>query len=204
MKKTILGLGVMMFAAVSAVSCGNSADKNSAPQKNVSKGTAAAVGVLPNYRFVNLDTISVKYNLAIDFNEQMIRLQNGLAEEEKRQQTLAQNKLAALEQKAQAAQQLTDPNAMRAQLESIQREYDNIQRNAQQKMAEAGMNAEKTIADNSKTLQDSLTNFLRDYAEQRGYDAVLVNSAAPYYNPALDVTDEVVEGLNARYNKVKN
>lgn len=203
MNKRNLGISLMMMAALCAVSCGNSETKEKTAQKNKTATAVPAPGTMPNYRFVNLDTISVKYNLAIDFNEQMIRLQNGLADEEKRQQNLAQNKLAALEKKAQAAQQLTDPVAMRSQLESIQKEYEDIQRSAQQKLAEAGINAEKSMADNSKILQDSLTNFLREYAEQRGYDAILVNSAAPYYNPALDVTDEVVEGLNARYNKVK-
>lgn len=201
MKKTILSLGALLMALVLITSCGKSGGEGAA-RKNAAM-PAAANGATPNYRFINLDSISLKYNLAIDFNEQMIRLQNGLAEEEKRQQGIAQNKLAALEQRAKAAQSLNDPAAITAQMESINREYEELQRNIQQKMAEAGMNAEKTIADNSKILQDSLTSFLQDYAAARGYDAILVNSAAPYYNPALDVTDEVVEGLNARYNKVK-
>lgn len=203
MKKTVLSVALMALAVITTVSCGKSDDKGATLAKAVS-AKASQTGYMPNYRFVNLDTIGLKYNLAIDFNEQMIRLQNGLAEEEKRQQQIAQNKLAALEKRAQNAQQLTDAAAMRAEMESINRQYEEIQRQAQQKLAEAGMNAEKTIADNSQVLQDSLTSFLRDYAALRGYDAILVNTAAPYYNPALDVTDEVVEGLNARYNKVKN
>lgn len=38
---------------------------------------------------------------------------------------------------------------------------------------------------------------------QKGYDAILFKAATLYINPALDITNEVVEGLNARYNKVK-
>lgn len=204
MKKKFLYACIGLTAMSVLPSCGNSDSKEAPASKNAAaKAVTMAPGTMPNYRFVNLDSIGLKYNLAIDFNEQMIRLQNSLSEEEKRQQNIAQSKLAGLEKRAQEAQSLTDPVAMRSQLESINKEYESLQRQAQQKMADAAANAEKTIAENSKILQDSLTNFLRYYAEQRGYDAILVNSAAPYYNPALDVTDEVVEGLNARYNKVK-
>lgn len=197
MKKTILGLGVMLMAVLAVASCGKSDDNKAGKPKNTTTNSdAVSQGYVPNVRFINLDTIGLKYNLAIDFNEQMIRLQNSLSEEEKRQQMSVQSKLAALQQKAEAA-------TTQSELESISKQAQEAQLLAQQKMSDAGMNAEKTIAENSQILQDSLMNFLRDFAQQRGYDAIIVNTAAPYYNPALDVTEEVVEGLNARYNKVK-
>ena len=54
-----------------------------------------------------------------------------------------------------------------------------------------------------KTVNDSIKAFIEDYNKSRGYDAILFKGATLYINPALDITDEVVEGLNARYNKVK-
>lgn len=208
MNNKILSLGVGLLGACMLAACGG---KEEAPKKakvnNKALSTATAPGADaaagPNYRFINVDTISKKYNLAIDFNEQMIRLQNSLAEEDKRQQQAAQSKMAALEKRAHEAQTMTDPNAMRKEIESIQSQYESIQTEAQRKLTELAANAEKTTARNAQVLQDSITNFLRDYAEEMGYDAIIVNQAAPYYNPALDITDEVVEGLNARYNKVK-
>lgn len=206
MKKITLCLGVGFIAMAMLPSCGKDAkeQKTSVASKNTTPAAQTAEqGTLPNYRFVNVDSIGLKYNLAVDFNEQMISLQNNIAEEEKKQQNLAQSKLSALEKRAQAAQQMTDMNAARSQMEGIQKEAEEVQRQAQQKMADVGSNAEKQIANNAKILQDSLTNFLRDYAQEKGYDAIFVNQTAPYYNPALDITDEVIEGLNARYNKVK-
>ena len=35
----------------------------------------------------------------------------------------------------------------------------------------------------------------------RGYDAILYKNAGVFFNPALDITAEVIEGLNAAYNK---
>jgi outer membrane protein len=54
-----------------------------------------------------------------------------------------------------------------------------------------------------QAVNDSIKAFIAEYNKTRGYDAILIKNATLYINPALDITDEVVEGLNARYNKVK-
>ena len=55
------------------------------------------------------------------------------------------------------------------------------------------------MAERQKVLQDSLDNFLRDYNATRHYDAILLRESGVYFNPALDITQEVIAGLNARY-----
>lgn len=202
MKKRILSVGILMVALAMVTSCGNS-DSKKTETKSKNATPAAVTGSQPgaglNIRFINIDTIGLKYNLAIDFNEQMIRLQNNLAEEEKKQRNSLQASATSLQNKMKAAQSEAEASA-------LQGEYDNLQKmqsNAEQKLSQMGADMEKTLTNNAKTLQDSLSNFLRDYAAEKGYDAILVNTAAPYYSPALDITDEVLEGLNNRYNKVK-
>ena len=54
-----------------------------------------------------------------------------------------------------------------------------------------------------RTVNDSIQAFIKDYNKTRGYDAILYKNATLYINPDLDITSEVLEGLNARYNKVK-
>ena len=49
----------------------------------------------------------------------------------------------------------------------------------------------------------SCKSSVTDYNKIKGYDAILFKSAGAYFNPALDITDEVVKGLNDRYNKVQ-
>ena len=51
-------------------------------------------------------------------------------------------------------------------------------------------------------LTDSIEAFIKDYNRKKGYDAILFKAAGVYFNPALDITSEIIEGLNARYNKV--
>ena len=205
MKKTFLSIGVGLLALAVLPSCGggDKADsQKAAPSKNktlaAASGTAAAAPGC-NFRFIDTDSIGLQYNLAIDFNEQMVKMQSNLEAEEKKQRSSLQQRANALQSKMNNVQSQAEADKLKSEYESIQ----NASAQAEQKLAQMAADMEKTLAANAKTMQDSLTNFLRDFAAQNGYDAIIVNSAAPYYNPDLDVTAEVVEGLNARYNKVK-
>ena len=205
MKKTFLSIGVGLLALAVLPSCGggDKADsQKAAPSKNktlaAASGTAAAAPG-SNFRFIDTDSIGLQYNLAIDFNEQMVKMQSNLEAEEKKQRSSLQQRANALQSKMNNVQSQAEADKLKSEYESIQ----NASAQAEQKLAQMAADMEKTLAANAKTMQDSLTNFLRDFAAQNGYDAIIVNSAAPYYNPDLDVTAEVVEGLNARYNKVK-
>ena len=60
---------------------------------------------------------------------------------------------------------------------------------------------------NRKQLTDSIFNYIKIYAKEKHFDAVLskaadLNTAAFYVDDRFDVTDEVVAGLNKRYTKV--
>ena len=205
MKKTIFGLSMVIFTLVAVTSCGNSDNKPAAAYKNANPTAAAAnPGAMPNYRFVNFDTICSKYNLAIDFTEQMMRLQNNYDSEEKKMGTHFQSRYQSFMQKQEALSQ--ERVQLPSEVDALQKEGESLQsyyQQSQQSLLKLQAEIQETMAKNSKTIVDSLQNFLKDYSIARGYDAVFFSESAPYYSPALDVTDEVVEGLNARYNKVK-
>ena len=78
-----------------------------------------------------------------------------------------------------------------------------MQNEAQRQVSTLENNMQKAMMDAQKTVNDSITKFIEEYNAPRGYDAILYKNATLYINPALDITNEVVEGLNARYNKVK-
>ena len=48
-------------------------------------------------------------------------------------------------------------------------------------------------------LSDSITSYVKAYNATRGYDAILLREAGVYFNPELDITAEIIEGLNARF-----
>ena len=54
-----------------------------------------------------------------------------------------------------------------------------------------------------QTLRDSLNNFLKEYNKDRRYKMILSKSGDNmlYADKSLDITDEVINGLNKRYKK---
>lgn len=72
---TVLGVALAIAAGTSAISCGDTEDESSAPAKKEAKADASN---LPNYRYVDLDTLLTKYILAKDYNEEMMRMQENL------------------------------------------------------------------------------------------------------------------------------
>ena len=77
----------------------------------------------------------------------------------------------------------------------MQNDAQNYLGNLQQSIA--------TELEQSRTqVLDSINNFMKEYAKQKGYDMVIYKSAALYVDEKFDVTKDVVEGLNKRYVKV--
>lgn len=185
----------LLSMAIAMTSCGDKAEKKSpATQK---KAKTEKVVDLPNYRYVDIDTVLSRYNLAKDYNEEMIRMQTNMENQAKQHQNQLQNKANAIQNKAQNNGYLSE-----ASYNQDQKEFANMQEKAQRSLASLQSNFETSALEAQKNVNDSIEAFIQEYNKTRGYDAIFFKNATLYINPALDITDEVVEGLNARYNKV--
>lgn len=187
-------LAALMLVGVS--SCGNGDSANTAAVEKT-KTESKAAG-LPNYRYVDLDTILSKYNLAKDYNEEMLRMQTNMESAYKRHQSKLQSFANTVQNKMQNNGYLSE-----ASYKQDEQTMANMQNEAQKNMAALQSNLEQAGLQAQKTVNDSIEAFIKEYNKTRGYDAILFKAATLYINPALDITNEVVEGLNARYNKVK-
>lgn len=197
MKKSIIS--VLVCATALAVGFG-ACNNDNADKKNEGKPKAAATApakVLPNYRYVDIDTILEKYNLSKDYNEDMLRMQSEMENEAKRQENSIKSFANSMQSKYQN-NQYTEQS-----FNADQTKMQQMQASAQSSIERMQTNNAKAALDAQKVIQDSLNNFIKDYNAKHHYDAILYKAATLYIDPALDITDEVVEGLNARYNKVK-
>lgn len=198
MKKNLLRLSCVAMAGallLGTASCGgDDSKKDSEPAVPAAKSGAT----LPNYRYVDLDTILSKYNLAKDYNEEMLRKQSELEGEMRRHENTIASAANTMQKKMQNNGYLSE-DAFRAD----QQRLENMRNNAQNKVGAMQQTLATEAEAAQKTLNDSIEAFIKDYNLKHGYDAILFKAATLYINPALDITDEVVEGLNARYNKIK-
>lgn len=200
MKRTIPALLVVLSAIfmLGASSCGG--DKSATSAKTGAKAKAEKVdaSALPNYRYVDIDTILAKYNLAKDYNEQMLRLQNSLQAKERQHQNNIQSFGQKMESKYKSGGYLSE-----ASFNQDKQTLAGMQANAERDMNNSAQSAMNQQAAAEKEVMDSIKNYVDVYMSAHKYDAIFLKNATLYINPALDITDEIVEGLNARYNKKK-
>ena len=196
MKK--LALAVRLFAvalAIGATACSQAGDKSedtaAAPEASAAEKAAASAC---NIRYLNLDTVFNNYKLAQEVSKEGQKLMLDYQNLERQKQNELQRLGSSIEQKRNSNGYLSQ--------ESFDADVNNF--NKKQSEAANVLGARQNsisekMAERHKVLQDSLDSFLRDYNAKHGYDAILLRESGVLFNPALDITQEVIAGLNARY-----
>lgn len=195
--KAVLALVATLLIAGTVACSSEKAEETKTPAK---AKTALKVNKdeLPNYRYVDTDTIMSQYNLAKDYNEEIVRLQTKMESEYKRHQTSIGQLANTMQTKMQNNTYLSQES-----YQSDERKLASMQKTAESQMAELQKQFEQSAMKAQSAIQDSINSYIEVYNAKHGYDAIFVKSAALHFNPALDITDEIVKGLNERYNKVK-
>lgn len=194
MKKTAFAAKALIaLLAAGMISCSQSAGTDKTTAATDSTATNAQAVSL-NIRYVDLDSVMATYTLSKELDEQGRKLMLDYQRMENQKTNEIQNLAAQIEQKRNNNGYLTQ-ESFDADVNNVNRkqtEAANILRAHQEKI-------QKQIAEFNLQLSDSVQNFIKDYNATRKYDAILLRSAGLYYNPDLDITGEIIEGLNARY-----
>lgn len=194
MKKTAFAAKALIaLLAAGMISCSQSAGTDKTTAATDSTATNAQAVSL-NIRYVDLDSVMATYTLSKELDEQGRKLMLDYQRMENQKTNEIQNLAAQIEQKRNNNGYLTQ-ESFDADVNNVNRkqtEAANILRAHQEKI-------QKQIAEFNLQLSDSVQNFIKDYNATRKYDAIFLRSAGLYYNPDLDITGEIIEGLNARY-----
>lgn len=191
-------VALMAVLALGAVACSQSGNNGKAPAKAGQSATGAKSEQAMVIRYVDEDTIMAQYNLSKDFKETLTRMQSQYDAAQKSRQQSLQNFENECNAKAKNNTYAANPQ----QYQADQQKYQKMMADAQDYLSGQQQRMENTLRQNNKELQDSITNYLKDYAKQKGYDMILMKSATLFVDPSYDVTADVVKGLNKRYTKV--
>ncbi len=197
MKKiAILAKTMLLASTVAIVSCAGGQSEVKAPVQ--SNDTTVVAGGSINIRYIDGDSIAASYNLAKDFKEASIRTMSKLESAQRAKAAEIQKFGIQIEEKMRSNGYLSE-----ASYNADMQKLNKMQTDAQTYLATLERNAQQELVQQQLQLNDSIESFIKDYNAAHGYDAILFKNAGVYFNPALDITAEVIEGLNARYNKVK-
>jgi len=148
-------------------------------------------------RYIDENKLYQQYIVAQQYVELQTKLKNEFqqAEQQKRKEietfyNQVQNKYQKGLYKTQKA------------FEADQKKLEQMQDKAQKEMETMQKNMEQQLNTEQVKLANEIDLFLADFAIKYDYDAVLRKEAAMFINPKWDVTDQVAEGLNARYNAI--
>lgn len=191
--KNLVRNGLLALATVLAFAqCSGEKNAPAAAQAVAQGGAAMRIA------YVEIDSLLSNYNYCKDLNEAMIKKDENI-------RTTLNEKAKKLDAEQKEFQRKIENNGFVSQ-ERAQQEYNRIQnlgqelQNLQQKLTEE-LAAENQ--QNSLQLRDSINAFLVEYNKDKGYDMIISNSGLDnllYANPAYNITNEVIDGLNARYN----
>ena len=150
--------------------------------------------------YVDTDTIMAKYQYAIDLNEELLAYKDQQEKYYQQQVTAFQTDYNNYLQTG-ASLTLTQQQTKEAELKQRAEKMSTLEQELMAKVAE------RQLSENTKLL-NAIFAFIREYnAANQQFDIILrktfENSPTLYLNPAMDITDEIVNGLNEEYKNVK-
>ena len=201
MKNTSLILSVISLVAVvvfGVLVLTNGGGKAEAQAEGEATEAVASKGDIV---YIDLDRILVEYDMANDLRSVVeTKVQNIQAEINRRGKKL-ENEVREFENKINKG--LLTRSAAEVQGQKLQQQEAEFNNYAAQKQQE--IQEEQVVMMNQ--LGDAIQTYLQKYNEEKQYAMILTNSGgAPVItaDAALDITDDVLAGLNEEYIKTKN
>ena len=211
-KNISLALNVVLLIAVIILyylhfSSGTTAAANATDGPDSAAVTAAPVILSPKdikasrIVYVNLDVLNEKYEYIKDVNSTAKAEQSALERQYQTKGQKLQEDYMAFEQKAQAGP--LSENQINAEQEAFQKrkeELDQLELKSQQLM--------EKIQERSDEMNTSIKEYLKEYNKNTNYQFVMAYSAGPLSpvliaSDSLDITQEILDGLNAQYKASK-
>lgn len=194
-------MSAALLAGVLAMGLSSCAGKDSATAQQAAAPAAAAAdgatqATLINIRYIDSDSILTHYQLAKDLQEATMRAVQRLDNARNAKGQEIQKFAAAIDQKVRSNGYLNE-QSYNVDMQKLQK----MQQDAENYLANLSRNADNELAQQQIQLNDSIEKFIKEFNAKRGYDAILYKNAGVFFNPALDITNEVIEGLNAGYTK---
>ena len=197
MKKINIILEIVLLVAVAALYIIHFTCQPESEDCTQSCPTEAAAEVNLPIAYINVDSLLLQYQYSIDLNDQLLR---------KRENSQANynQKARQFEDEAAEFQRKLENNAFLSEQRARSEQERLIKK--QQELQELDQRLSNELATEMQNmnmrLQDSIYNYLHEYNKVKNYHLIISNSANDNIligAPAYNITDEVLEALNARY-----
>lgn len=199
MKKTftLVLTGFTMMAAVCLSSCNKANEAE--PVADTQVRTSASKEVSYKIAYVQIDTLTSQYQKCRDLEEAFTKKRANAEATINAKGKNFSDQMQEFNRKYQSNQ------FTQQQFEAEQARLAKLQQDLQDLQTRLSVSLQEEYQKEFQALTDTIQNFTKSYAKEKGYDFILCKSSGIdnvlYANEAYDVTDEVVKALNKRYTK---
>ena len=193
MKKTLLIISAIAVLA----GCNQPKTSDSAVAENATEVTSAEGGIV----YIDLDRIIAEYDMANDLRSVVETKADGITKEINRRGTKLENEAKAFQEKIDKG--LMTRSTAEVQAQKIAKQEQEFNAYAQQKQQE--IMEEQQVMMNQ--IADAIKTYLEKYNAEKKYALIITNQGGvPVItgDASLNITDEVLAGLNEEYIKTKN
>lgn len=171
-------------------------DSSNAPKEIAEKCATSYKGIA----YVNMDTLLEKYKFAKDVNARLLKKEkDARAKLESKDTQLRTDYAKVQERYSKGLMTQTEAQTESERLMKQQQELMNLEKSLTQGL----LDEQKKF---NKQLQDSIMKFFKEYNEEMHYEAIFSNTSNDniiYAEQKLNITTDVINKLNDRYNKKK-
>ena len=198
MKKSFSKIAIVTLTAFAFIACNNQPKQNdTVASKNETTTTPASDN--QKVAYVEIDSIMSQYTYWKDVTK-IIK-----AKEANIQRTLA-GKQKAIQAAAANFQQNVQANKYtQLQAQQIQASIQKQAQDADALQQRLGAEYQNEVAKYNKALSDSVHNYLKEYNKDKKFAIILAKSGDNilYADPAYNITDDVIKGMNQAYKGMK-
>lgn len=146
--------------------------------------------------YVDIDTLLTNYNLWKDLNEDIIRKEENVRVTLNEKAQDLQNDIEEFERKLNNNGFATRERAESEQSRILKKRQD-LEELQERLSNELAIESNK----NNVLFRDSINSFINQYNKQKGYNVILsrLGDNILYIDAEMNITQEVIDGLNARY-----
>jgi outer membrane protein len=189
----VIGLYILYFSSL---------NKKAAPEI-VKESYSTEVSVIDSFpiAYVNVDSILLNYQLIKEMNEVLLKKQEKFENDISKKQKELQNDVVTFQQKYESGGFLTK--------ESFEQEQQRLMKKEQELQELDRRLTQELFTEQQKVnsqLRDTISHFFKIYNEDKHYKLILSdtrNDNIFYAEDYMNITNEVIQQLNARYKPSK-
>ena len=190
MKKNIIKTFTLLAVGVLMAACNNQPSKMDSDKAE--NGSSAQGGIA----YIELDSLTEHYEYAKVMKDSLEKMSANAT-------TVLTNKDKELERSYNSIQTRLQNNTFTSeqQYKTAVAAFEQERNNRVALEARLSNELAQKQAEFLQTLQDSLDNFLADYNKDKKFDMILNKATVLYGDNKYDITQDVINGMNARYKK---